>query len=329
MTTTVASTQFENYTLVGIVVMAMYGLLLIALLVEMLRRQRLARNNMQYNIHSNEAKDYIKAETILMDYDSVSDGHYLQALNPINTLQHKLSYEARDLCENDTLHVEAIYNYIKHIVLTKSIPINFFCFEKISDVMIRCHKLIIMNGNKQFEIRFNIFLKDAQTFIHDHQANFISLCISGGFVHDIFEINSCTGSAYHKYERIDADTVKYCGSQGGKIQHINRSIHQRHKMYFLDRDVLHTVCTPESILYNELKCISSCHDINLDTKNDIMKQDVITFVVRSKLKKKINTTIVSNDFVDPKSTINAGGKTDLSHDEQIKIIKLLHNSMKR
>eukprot|EP01083_Nonionella_stella_P237238 832436_1 len=125
MTTTVASTQFENYTLVGIVVMAMYGLLLIALLVEMLRRQRLARNNMQYNIHSNEAKDYIKAETILMDYDSVSDGHYLQALNPINTLQHKLSYEARDLCENDTLHVEAIYNYIKHIVLTKSIPINF------------------------------------------------------------------------------------------------------------------------------------------------------------------------------------------------------------
>eukprot|EP01084_Bolivina_argentea_P218413 370658_1 len=174
---------------------------------------------------------------------------------------------------------------------------------------------------------FNDSKKNTDNFIHNHQAHFVSLCISGGFVHDLWvcEHESIDG-VYHKYSRIDANSVKYDGAQVGKIQHVRRSVHQKNDTYFLDCNTLHTVCTPTSIMYGELNN-ESCYEIDADTKNNILQNVPITFVVRSKLRNPNKTTIVSNKFVNQESTVNAGGKTLLSHSDKIKTIKLLFQAM--
>ena len=210
----------------------------------------------------------------------INNGYNLHSLNPIEFLRNKLKYEERDLCELDIFNVKQIYLYIKYLVLRKSIPINFFEYIKISNIMIRCHKLIMLKNNKHFEIRFNIFTKYAETFIHDHGTNFISICISGGFVHDVWKINkNHKNKHYHKYQRIDAFTMKYCGKQPGQVEHSQKFIHEKGKTYFLDRDILHTVCTPNSKMYSYLNATYSLKP----TKNNILNDHTIKFLLRSVL----------------------------------------------
>jgi len=256
--------------------------------------------------------------------------HNLQTTNPIHALQRRLLLGNRDLLSADIPCVNAVYNYVRDIVLHKSIPLDFFQFERISDVMLRCHKFILLeDADYAFELRFNIFLQCAETFIHNHQSHFISLCLSGGFVHDHWAINeTCNNRRHHRYQRVNADVVQYKGLQRGGIEHQQRSIHRKGCIYFLDRDALHTVCTPQSSLYRKLmRSVSSCCDLEANIKHQIMSQDAVTFVVRSKQRKPYKTTIVSGDFVDPQSTENAGGKTELSRTEKIETIKLLFRTM--
>jgi len=91
------------------------------------------------------------------------------------------------------------------------------------------------------EVRAHIFRNSAETPIHDHGQNFISVCVDGAYQHNLWAVDSKAVGSHYMWNRAVGGALTSLGEVPGQLNMIAFHTHANGLPLFVSKHCLHTI----------------------------------------------------------------------------------------
>eukprot|EP01063_Lacrimia_lanifica_P028960 TRINITY_DN4335_c0_g1_i1.p1 TRINITY_DN4335_c0_g1~~TRINITY_DN4335_c0_g1_i1.p1 ORF type:complete len:401 (+),score=163.55 TRINITY_DN4335_c0_g1_i1:99-1301(+) len=109
--------------------------------------------------------------------------------------------------------------------------------DEVPGVMARC---VIHDGDAVMA-RLHLFPAVGETYVHNHRNSFASMCLYGAYTHTIWTVADAAGAHHYASVRAADGTLGEPVKTPGALVPGNAYTHSTNKVYFLDREAVHTV----------------------------------------------------------------------------------------
>ena len=109
--------------------------------------------------------------------------------------------------------------------------------DEVPGVMTRCS----LYEGEHLVVRLHLFPDMAETYVHNHQNNFASVCLYGSYTHTIWTVSSETDMTHYEYRRGGDGQLSAPQKKPGGLVPGNSYVHSTNKAYYLCKEAHHTV----------------------------------------------------------------------------------------